>query len=100
MGTVSMGFNPLPIVSIRSPMDSTAAGEGLPGSTARGRSYLVRLADGQVAAVGSGDRASDQKQVVRRVDADDLEVPHRDPGVAVLARLLDSLAGVGRIGAG
>ena len=53
-----------------------------------------------IAAVGAGDRPPDQQQVVGRVDPDDLEVPHRDAGVAELARLADALAGPRRVGAG
>ena len=34
------------------------------------------------------------------VDPNDLEVLHGDPGVAVLTRLLDPLAGPGGVGAG
>src|SRR6185312_5911696 len=61
--------------------------------------HFVGLANGQVAPVGAGDRASDKEEVVGRVDANDLEVPDGDPGVAVLARLADPLAGVGRVSA-
>src|SRR4051812_46863272 len=63
-------------------------------------SYLIRLADREEAAVGAGHGPPDQEQVVGRVDPDDAEVPDGDPGVAVLARLADPLAGVGRVGAG
>src|SRR3954453_21411861 len=71
---------------------------GLCGEGLRLGSDLVRLADHEEPAIGPGHRASDQQEVVRRVDADDLEVPHRDAGVAMLARLLDPLAGVRRVG--
>src|SRR5918994_2076885 len=60
---------------------------------------LVRLPDHQIPAVGPGDRAPDQEQVVVLVDPDDLEILDGDPRVAELARLADPLAGVGRVGA-
>src|ERR671913_963894 len=60
---------------------------------------LVRLADHEIPAVGPGDRAPDQEQVVVLVDPDDLEILDGDPRVAVLSGLADPLAGMGRVGA-
>src|SRR4051794_18154072 len=87
------------IVSARSRPDSEARGPGTP-CTPHFPSNFVRLADREEAAVGAGDGAPDQEQVVGRIDPDDAEVPDGDPGVAILARLANPLAGVRRVGAG
>src|SRR4051794_19671972 len=78
----------------------TSPGRLVPRPGPSVRSDLVGLPDGQVAAVGPGDRPLDQEQVVGRVDPDHLQVLDGDPRVAVLPGLLDALAGVGRVGAG
>src|SRR5690606_24987672 len=65
-----------------------------------GGSGRVGLADDDEAAVVAGHGAADQQQVVFGVDAHDLQVPHGDPGVAVLAGLLDALEDARRVGRG
>ena len=58
-------------------------------------SHLVRLPDGEVAAVGAGHGPLDQEQVVGRVDPHDLEVADRDPGVADAAPACGCPSGCG-----
>src|SRR5579883_2193474 len=63
-------------------------------------SNLVRLSHGEITAIGAGHGTTDQEQVIRQVDPDHLEVPHRDLVMAEMPRLADALEGPRRIGAG
>src|SRR5690242_17622997 len=63
-------------------------------------SNLVRLSDGQIAAIGAGYGPFNQEHVVRRIDAHHFEVAHRDLVVSEMPRLADSLLGPRRVGAG
>src|SRR5271155_1283235 len=71
-----------------------------PGRPRDRASNLVRLPDGDVAAVGAGHGPLNQEQVVGRIDLDNLEVADRDLGMAHMSRFANPFLGTRRIGTG